>query len=311
MAIAGSLLSFLRSCADSRPAIPVWRSFLFHRAPPSKGRDDTNSKAHDDARVRPLHGRPATRVEPGNASGAEHPERNLNGRRESAGVRVNDLWFVPPAPVSWRRQSIGAEPLSTVHVHIERALLDSVAQRMGLDASRELSLGDAMHFHDPLIAAMRAAPDSPGDRLPPAQSRRRSGDCRTGHAGRAKQLSFCAGVPPRDRRDTASVRYARAARGSGETAAHDGSNGTANCARGWVRECQSFLHAVHAWLWRDAACLPVAHPGASVSRLAAPPRLVTAVAAGGRYARLTPDVNTNTVAGPSRAIMLAIGRTIR
>ncbi len=83
------------------------------------------------------------------ASGAEHLERNLNGRWESADLRVNDLWFVPPAPISWRWQSISDEPLSTVHVHIERALLDSVAQQMGLDASRELSLGDAMHFRDP------------------------------------------------------------------------------------------------------------------------------------------------------------------
>jgi AraC family transcriptional regulator len=33
------------------------------------------------------------------ASGAGHLERNLNGRCESAGLRVNDLWFVPPAPI--------------------------------------------------------------------------------------------------------------------------------------------------------------------------------------------------------------------
>ncbi|MFT4070248.1 helix-turn-helix domain-containing protein [Paraburkholderia sp.] len=91
------------------------------------------------------------------ASGAEHLERNLNGRWESADMRVNDLWFVPSAPISWRWHSIGDEPLSTVHVHIERALIDSVAQQMGLDASRGLSPGDAMRFHDPLVAAMLAA----------------------------------------------------------------------------------------------------------------------------------------------------------
>jgi len=273
------------------------------------------------------------------ASGAENLERNPNGRWESADLRVNDLWFVPPAPISSRWESISDEPPSTVHLHIKRGLLDSVAQQMGLDASRELSLGDAMHFHDPLIAAMLAAlhhaardpadsrlyvdtlvytlaahllqhysrgnearrtgsaartagaaPDSPGDRLHPGQSRRRSGDCRTGRAGRAEQLSFCARVSPRDWRDTASARYAPAARGSSETAVRDGSNDTANCARGWVRECQSFLRAVQAWRWRDAACLAVAH-------------LVAAIDNGSEGPRLIPAVNTNTVAGPPRAIM--------
>ncbi|MBC8732702.1 helix-turn-helix domain-containing protein [Paraburkholderia sp. UCT2] len=91
------------------------------------------------------------------ASGAEHLERNLGGAWESADMRVNDLWFVPPTPISWRWHSISDEPLSTLHVHIERDLIDSVAQQMGLDASRELSLGDAMRFNDPLIAAMLAA----------------------------------------------------------------------------------------------------------------------------------------------------------
>ncbi|SMG61367.1 AraC family transcriptional regulator [Paraburkholderia susongensis] len=91
------------------------------------------------------------------ASGAEHLERNLGGRWDSADMRVNDLWFVPPAPVSWRWHSISDEPLSTVHLHIERGLVDSVAQQMGLDGSRELRFGDAMRFHDPLIAAMLAA----------------------------------------------------------------------------------------------------------------------------------------------------------
>ncbi|MGF6605582.1 AraC family transcriptional regulator [Paraburkholderia sp. WSM4175] len=91
------------------------------------------------------------------ASGAEHLERNLGGAWESADMRVNDLWFVPPAPISWRWHSISDEPLSTLHVHIEPELIDSVAQQMGLDASRELSLGDAMRFNDPLIAAMLAA----------------------------------------------------------------------------------------------------------------------------------------------------------
>jgi AraC family transcriptional regulator len=91
------------------------------------------------------------------ASGAEHLERNLGGRWESADMRVNDLWFVPPAPISWRWHSISDEPLSTLHVHIERGLIDSIAQQMGLDASHELSLGDAMRFNDPLIAAMLAA----------------------------------------------------------------------------------------------------------------------------------------------------------
>lgn len=104
------------------------------------------------------------------ASGAEHLERNLNGRWESADLRVGDVWFVPPAPISWRWRSIGDEPLSTVHLHIERALIDSVAQQMELDGSRELSLGDAMQFHDPFVAATlgalhRAAADPADSRL--------------------------------------------------------------------------------------------------------------------------------------------------
>ena len=91
------------------------------------------------------------------ASGAEHLERNLDGRWESADLRMGDVWFVPPAPISWRWQSISDEPLSTVHLHIERTLIDSVAEQMELGGSRELSLGDAMQFRDPLIAAMLAA----------------------------------------------------------------------------------------------------------------------------------------------------------
>jgi AraC family transcriptional regulator len=91
------------------------------------------------------------------ASGAEHLERNLNGRWESADLRMGDVWFVPPAPISWRWRSISDEPLSTVHLHIERSLIDSVADQMELSGSRELSLGDAMQFRDPLIAAMLAA----------------------------------------------------------------------------------------------------------------------------------------------------------
>nr|WP_193372827.1 AraC family transcriptional regulator [Paraburkholderia phytofirmans] len=91
------------------------------------------------------------------ASGAEHLERNLNGRWESADLRVGDLWFVPPAPISWRWRSISDEPLSTVHLHLERSLIESVADQMELGGSRELSLGDAMQFRDPLIAAMLAA----------------------------------------------------------------------------------------------------------------------------------------------------------
>ncbi|MFM0311626.1 AraC family transcriptional regulator [Paraburkholderia sp. RL17-383-BIF-A] len=91
------------------------------------------------------------------ASGAEHLERNLNGRWESADLRVGDVWFVPPAPISWRWRSISDEPLSTVHLHIERSLIDSVADQMELGGSRELSLGDAMQFRDPLVAAMLAA----------------------------------------------------------------------------------------------------------------------------------------------------------
>jgi AraC family transcriptional regulator len=91
------------------------------------------------------------------ASGAEHLERNLNGRWESADLRVGDVWFVPSAPISWRWRSISDEPLSTVHLHIERSLIDSVADQMELGGSRELSLGDAMPFRDPLVAAMLAA----------------------------------------------------------------------------------------------------------------------------------------------------------
>ncbi|MGF6771637.1 AraC family transcriptional regulator [Paraburkholderia sp. GAS199] len=104
------------------------------------------------------------------ASGAEHLERNLNGRWESANLRVGDVWFVPPAPISWRWHSIADEPLSTVHLHIERSLIDRVAAQMALDGSCELSLGDAMQFHDPLIAATlgalhRAAGDPADSRL--------------------------------------------------------------------------------------------------------------------------------------------------
>lgn len=101
------------------------------------------------------------------ASGAEHLERNLSGRWESADLRMGDVWFVPPAPISWRWRSISDEPLSTVHLHIERSVIDSVAEQLELDGSRELTLGDAMRFRDPLVAAMlaalhRAAAD-PGD----------------------------------------------------------------------------------------------------------------------------------------------------
>ena len=103
-------------------------------------------------------------------SGAEHLERNLDGRWESADLRVGDVWFVPPAPIAWRWRSTSDEPLSTVHLHIERGLIDSVADQMELDGSRELSLGDAMHFKDPLVAAMidalhRAAADPADARL--------------------------------------------------------------------------------------------------------------------------------------------------
>jgi AraC family transcriptional regulator len=91
------------------------------------------------------------------ASGAEHLERNLNGCWENADLRAGDVWFVPPAPISWRWRSISDEPLSTVHLHIERGLIDSVADQMELGGSRELSLGDAMQFQDPLIAAMLGA----------------------------------------------------------------------------------------------------------------------------------------------------------
>jgi AraC family transcriptional regulator len=104
------------------------------------------------------------------ASGAEHLERNLNGRWESADLRVGDVWFVPPAPISWRWRSTGDEPLATVHLHLERGLIDSVAGQMELGGSRELSLGDAMQFHDPLVATMlgalhRAAADPSDSRL--------------------------------------------------------------------------------------------------------------------------------------------------
>ncbi|WP_181916881.1 helix-turn-helix domain-containing protein [Paraburkholderia sp. BL27I4N3] len=104
------------------------------------------------------------------ASGAEHLERNLDGRWESADLHMGDVWFVPPAPISWRWRSISDAPLSTVHLHLERSLVDSVAEQMELGGSRELSLGDAMQFRDPLIAAMlsalhRAAADPSDSRL--------------------------------------------------------------------------------------------------------------------------------------------------
>ncbi|HEY4298883.1 MAG TPA: AraC family transcriptional regulator, partial [Paraburkholderia sp.] len=113
------------------------------------------------------------------ASGAEHLERNLNGRWESADLRVGDVWFVPSAPISWRWRSIDEAPLSTVHLHIERSLIERVADQMELGGSRELSprrtsfgtsLGDTMQFHDPLVAAMlgalhRAAGDPCDSRL--------------------------------------------------------------------------------------------------------------------------------------------------
>ncbi|RKR37992.1 AraC family transcriptional regulator [Paraburkholderia sp. BL17N1] len=104
------------------------------------------------------------------ASGAEHLERNLDGRWESADLHMGDVWFVPPAPISWRWRSISDAPLSTVHLHLERSLVDSVAEQMELGGSRELSLGDAMQFRDPLIAAMlsalhRAAADASDSRL--------------------------------------------------------------------------------------------------------------------------------------------------
>ena len=102
-------------------------------------------------------------------SGAEHLERNLDGRWESADLRVGAVWFVPPVPISWRWRSISDEPLSTVHLHLERSLIDSVADQMELGGSRELTLGDAMQFHDPLIAEMlRALHRAAGD---PADSR--------------------------------------------------------------------------------------------------------------------------------------------
>lgn len=103
-------------------------------------------------------------------SGAEHLERNVNGRWESAELRMGDVWFVPPVPISWRWRSISDEPLSTVHLHLERSLIDSVADQMELGGSRELTLGDAMQFHDPLVAEMlgalhRAAGDPADSRL--------------------------------------------------------------------------------------------------------------------------------------------------
>lgn len=132
------------------------------------------------------------------ASGAEHLERNLNGRWESAELRMGDVGYVPPAPFSWRWRSISDEPLSTVHVHIERSLIDSMADQMELDGPRrELSLGDAMQFHDPRVAAMlaalhRAATD-------PADSRLFASLCR------------CAGS--RARRASSSAVFARSAHG--------------------------------------------------------------------------------------------------
>ena len=104
------------------------------------------------------------------ASGAEHLERNLGGRWESAQLRVGDVWFVPPVPIAWRWRSIGDEPLSTVHLHIERGLIDRVADQMELDGFRELSLSNAMRFHDPFVAATlgalhRAAGDPADSRL--------------------------------------------------------------------------------------------------------------------------------------------------
>jgi AraC family transcriptional regulator len=48
-------------------------------------------------------------------------------------------------------------------VHIERALIDSVTQQMGLDASRELLFGDAMRFHDSLIGVTQLAYWSRGE----------------------------------------------------------------------------------------------------------------------------------------------------
>jgi AraC family transcriptional regulator len=104
------------------------------------------------------------------ASGAEHLERNLNGRWESADLRMGDVWFVPSAPISWRWHSISDEPLSTVHLHVECSLIDSVADQMELGGSRELALSDAMQFRDPLVAAMlgalhRAAGDPADSRL--------------------------------------------------------------------------------------------------------------------------------------------------
>lgn len=55
-------------------------------------------------------------------------------------------------------------------LHLERSLIDSVADQRELGGSRELSLGDAMQLHDPLIAAMlgalhRAAGDPADSRL--------------------------------------------------------------------------------------------------------------------------------------------------
>ncbi|MFM0738203.1 hypothetical protein PQQ51_13255 [Paraburkholderia xenovorans] len=41
-------------------------------------------------------------------SGAGHLERNLSGRWETVDLRVGDLWFVPPAPISWRWPTRGS-----------------------------------------------------------------------------------------------------------------------------------------------------------------------------------------------------------
>lgn len=79
-------------------------------------------------------------------SGAEHLERNLNGRWESADLRVGDVWFVPPAPISWRWRSISDEPLSTVHLHLERSLIDSVADQMSWAAHASCRLATRCSF---------------------------------------------------------------------------------------------------------------------------------------------------------------------
>jgi AraC family transcriptional regulator len=91
-------------------------------------------------------------------SGAEHLERNVNGHWESADLRMGDVWFVPPVPISWRWRSISDEPLSTVHLHLERSLIDSVADQMELGGSRELSLGG-----DQWIVKLHRAAGDPAD----------------------------------------------------------------------------------------------------------------------------------------------------